>query len=83
MKSKKMIKENNIVKQSTFSDLFSLSFEGKNEIEASVLGNTLTNLSYVVNKIVGDELSKPEYSLKIKTFKVIFRQDFILISSLI
>ena len=78
MKSKKMIKENNIVKQSTFSDLFSLSFEGKNEIEASVLGNTLTNLSYVVNKIVGDELSKPEYSLKIKTFKKgSFRIDFI------
>lgn len=78
MSAKKMIKTNNIVKDSTLTDRFSLSFEGENEIEASVLGNTLSNLAYVVSQIVEDEPLKPEYSLKIKSFrKGSFRVDFI------
>ncbi|MBR3872947.1 MAG: hypothetical protein IKJ26_02145 [Clostridia bacterium] len=50
------------------SDKFSLAFDGENEIDASLLGNALSNLSFVVSKIVDDDPSSPEYQLKVQSF---------------
>lgn len=54
--------------QKVTMDNFSLSFEGGNEIDAALLGHALSNLSFVVSKIVEDEPSKPEHKLKVQTF---------------
>lgn len=57
------------IKEITSTDSFRFSFDGKNEIEAALLGRTLSNISFIVSQIVEDEPTKPEYSLKVKTFK--------------
>ena len=57
------------VQKSETSDAFSLAFDGGNEIEAAVLGLTLTNLSFVVGKIVAEDPTKPEHELKVQTFE--------------
>ena len=51
------------------TDAFSISFDGGNTIEASVLGSALSNLAFIIGKVVESEPTKPEYKLQVKTFE--------------
>lgn len=67
------------VQKSETSDKFSLAFDGGNEIEAAVLGLTLSNLSFVVGKIVEEDPTELEHELMVQTFEQgSFIIDFIL-----
>lgn len=48
---------------------FSFAFEGENEIDASLLGISLSNLSYIVNKIADNEPVYEECKLRVTGFQ--------------
>lgn len=48
---------------------FSFSFDGENEIEASLLGLSLSNISFIVNQIAASDNSLDECRLKVTAFQ--------------
>ncbi len=51
------------------SDTFTLSFDGGNDVDAGLLGLTISNMAFVVNQIASDDIARPECQLKVSAFK--------------
>jgi len=51
------------------TDVFSISFDGENEIEASLLGLSISNLAFVINEIVAEDATEPQCKLKVSAFR--------------
>ena len=61
-------------------DTFSIAFDGENIIEAGVLGIALSNIAYIVDKVVKNEPTSENYKLQVKTFeKGSFSIDFLFV----
>ena len=50
-------------------DTFSIAFDGDNVIEAGVLGTALSNIAYIIDKVVKNEATSEDYKLQVKTFE--------------
>ena len=53
----------------TTTDSFSLSFDGDNEIDAALLGLSISNVAFVVNQLASDDSTSPECKLRVSAFK--------------
>lgn len=60
-----MVGENSLITQDTFS----FTFDGSNEIEASLLGLSLSNIAFVTNEIAKLYSSDSDYDIKVCAFK--------------
>lgn len=56
----------NSIKSSAY---FTFTFEGESAIDASLLGLTLSNISYIANKVVENDPLQPQFQLKVNAFE--------------